>query len=126
MSTKVEAQTSSKLDVVKFVVAAALVLAGLAGFYFYAEQSLLLRVIGLLVAAGFAVGVAITTEKGANLWRFMQEARAELRRVDWPSRAETIQTTLAVLAMVVVVGLALWLIDMFLFWLIRLLIGQGG
>jgi preprotein translocase subunit SecE len=85
-----------------------------------------LRVLGLLAAVGLAVAVGLTTEKGASLWRFLQESRAELRRVDWPTRAETVQTTLAVMAMVVLVGLALWLIDMLLFWLVRLLTGQGG
>ncbi len=126
MSTKVEAQTSSRFDAVKFVVAAALALAGLAGFYYFADYSLLLRVLGLLAAVIAAVAVGLTTEKGATLWRFFQDSRAELRRVDWPTRTETIQTTLAVLAMVIVVGVALWLIDMLLFWLVRLLIGQGG
>jgi preprotein translocase subunit SecE len=126
MSTKVEAQASSKLDVVKLVVAAALVLAGLGGFYYFAEHSLLLRVLGLLGVVVAAAAVGLTTEKGAELWQFIQGSRAELRRVDWPTRTETVQTTLAVMAMVILVGVALWLIDMLLFWLVRLLIGQGG
>jgi preprotein translocase subunit SecE len=36
------------------------------------------------------------------------------------------RTTLLVFAMVFIVGLILWLLDMFLFWGVRVLTGQGG
>jgi preprotein translocase subunit SecE len=126
MSSRAESETSSRLDSAKLSVAAGVAVLGVVAFYYFAEQSLLLRVLGLLVVVAISIAIAMTSERGRETWRFMKEARAELRKVDWPSRAETVQTTLAVFAMVIVLGLALWLLDMFLFWLVRLLTGQGG
>jgi preprotein translocase subunit SecE len=68
----------------------------------------------------------LTTELGQNVWKFVLESRQEVRKVVWPSRDETMRTTLLVFAMVVIVGVVLWLLDMFLFWVIKLLTGQGG
>ena len=68
----------------------------------------------------------LTTDMGHNVWGFMLEAKLEVRKVVWPSGTETWQTTLMVFAMVFFVGLILWLFDMFLFWGIRFLTGQGG
>jgi preprotein translocase subunit SecE len=68
----------------------------------------------------------LTTNLGRSLWGFILESRIEVRKVVWPSRDETTRTTLLVFAMVFVVGLILWVLDMFLFWGVRLLTGQGG
>ena len=114
------------MDVAKLWLAGVLLLAAVGAFYYLADESLLLRVLGLLAVVAVAAAIALTTEWGQNLWGFLQDARNELRKVDWPSRAETVQTSLAVFAMVAVVGLMLWLFDMFLFWAVRLLTGQGG
>lgn len=84
---------------------------------------MLARVIGLLAAAGAAVAVALQTAPGAETLEFLQGSRSELRKVVWPTRAETTQTTLIVIAMVVVMGLLLWLLDVVLFWLVRLVTG---
>ena len=50
----------------------------------------------------------------------------ELRKVVWPTRQETIQTTLIVVAMVVVAALILWGLDKVFFWLVAWLTGQRG
>jgi len=126
MSSRAESQSPSKMDVAKLWLAGVLVLAAVGAFYYLAEQSLLLRVLGLLAVVAVSVAIALTTEWGQNLWGFIQDARNELRKVDWPSRTETLQTSLAVFAMVALVGLMLWLFDMFLFWAVRMLTGQGG
>jgi preprotein translocase subunit SecE len=114
------------MDTVKLWLAGILLAAAVGAFYYLVDQSLLLRVLGLLAVLGVSVAIALTTEWGQGLWGFLQDARNELRKVDWPSRAETVQTSLAVFAMVALVGLMLWLFDMFLFWAVRLLTGQGG
>ena len=114
------------MDTVKLIAAAGVALCGMVAFYYFADQSLLLRVVGLLVVVAIAIAIAMTSELGKSTTRFVRDARGELRKVDWPSRGETVQTTLAVFAMVIVLGLALWLLDMFLFWAVRLLTGQGG
>ncbi len=126
MSSKAESQVASKLDVAKLWLAGLLVVAGIAAFYYFGDRSLLLRVVGLLVVVAVAAGVALMTAKGQDTWRFMQDARGELRKVDWPTRAETVQTSLAVFAMVAVLGVLLYLMDMFLFWAVRFVTGQGG
>jgi preprotein translocase subunit SecE len=125
MSSRVEA-ASSMPDVLKWIAAAALLAAGLIGFYVFAEYSTLLRVVGLLLAIGMSVAVAVQTEKGRYIWDFMRESRTEVRKVVWPTRQETMQTTLIVVAVVTVVALIMWSLDSMLGWIVRLLLGQGG
>ena len=122
-STKPELQASNRADTFKLLAAGAVVLIALVAFYVFADHSLLVRVIGLLMAIGAAVAIALKTERGAETLEFMQGARTELRKVVWPTRAETTQTTLIVIAMVVIMGLLLWLLDVLLFWLVRLVTG---
>ena len=123
MSSKSEIESPSRLDAIKLAGASTVVVGALVAFYYFPDESLLFRVIGLLVAVGIAVAIALTTEKGREVWRFAQDARGELRKVDWPSRTETIQTSLAVFAMVTVLGLLLWLVDSLLLWIVRFLTG---
>ena len=121
--TKSETQAISRTDTFKLLGAGAIVLIALIAFYVFANHSVLARVIGLLAAAGAAVAVALQTAPGAETLEFLQGSRSELRKVVWPTRAETTQTTLIVIAMVVVMGLLLWLLDVALFWLVRLVTG---
>lgn len=125
MSTQTEAATSV-IDVVKLVFSVSLVIVGLAGFYYFSEFPLLYRVLGLVAVVLVAMVMALTSTTGRNFSAFVREARQEVRKVVWPSRQETVQTTLTVFAMVFVVGLILWLFDMFLFWGVQVLTGQGG
>jgi preprotein translocase subunit SecE len=67
----------------------------------------------------------LTTGLGRTVWSFVLESKQEVRKVVWPTRDETMRTTLLVFAMVFIVGLILWLLDMFLFWGVRVLTGQG-
>ncbi len=121
-----EAAGSSALDVVKQVLAAILVVGGIVAFYYYSELSLLYRVLALVAVMLVAAGMFLTTAVGKRLWAFVLEAKQEVRKVVWPTREETIRTTLLVFGMVFLVGLILWLLDMFLFWGVKLLTGQGG
>ena len=106
--------------------AVAVLAAAVAGFYYYEDQSLLIRVIALLVAAGLSIAIALQAEVGRNAWVFVRESRTEIRKVVWPTRKETIQSTLLVLVMVTLVGIFLWLLDMVLGWAVQILTGQGG
>jgi len=112
MASKPE-QTGSTLDTLKLAVAAAMLVAGVVGFYYYEDQATLYRVLGLLAVTAVAVAIASATDIGRRLWSFMGEA------IVWPSRAETIQTTLAVFIMVVLMGIFLWLLDLLLGWAVR-------
>jgi preprotein translocase subunit SecE len=120
-STKPEAKVFYSADTLKMLTAGSLILVALVVFYVFANQSLLLRVIGLLVATGVAVAIAIKTQLGIETLEFIQGSHAELRKVVWPTRSETTQTTLIVIAMVIIMGLLLWLLDTLLFWLVRLI-----
>ncbi len=123
MNTKVEI-VNTKLDTVKLVTALIVVVTAVAAFYIYAEQSLLFRVIGLLASAGIAIAIAVQTEKGRQILGFLHDVQIEVRKVVWPTRQETVQTTLLVILMVILVSIILWLLDMFLGWSIRQLMGQ--
>lgn len=114
------------MDKFKFFVAALIIAAAIGGFYYYGDQSLLFRVLGLLVAIGISTAVLLQTATGQRAWEFIGEARTEVRKVVWPTRKETMQTTLIVMAMVVIVAILLWIFDMFLMWAVKLLTGQGS
>ncbi|RMD67832.1 MAG: preprotein translocase subunit SecE [Gammaproteobacteria bacterium] len=125
MNAKAEAR-STRLDSLKLMAAALVVAVTLVGFYYYGHLPLFLRVLGLLVGAGIGAAIALQTQKGRDAWRFVLEARDEVRKVVWPTRQETIQTTLIVFATVLIVATFLWLIDLILLWAVRVLTGQGG
>lgn len=122
MSTKSET-VNSKMDTAKLALAVTLVLSSVVAFYYFADTSQLVRVVGVLIAVGAAIAITATTVIGAELIGFIQDSRTELRKVVWPSRQETLQVSLAVILMVIVMSIFLWLLDMFLFWLVRLLTG---
>ena len=113
-------------DKIKLLVAVLLIAAGIAGFYYFAEQALLYRVLGLLVVIAVSAFVALQTKLGMDAWNFGHSAILEVRKAVWPSRQETVQTTLLVMVMVIIMGLMLWLFDIFLAWAIKMLISQGG
>jgi len=114
------------MDKIKLILAVTVLVAAIYGFYYYEDQSLLLRVIAMLVAAGLSLTIAMQADAGRNAWVFVKESRTEIRKVVWPTRKETVQSTLLVLVMVTLVGIFLWLLDMFLGWAVQILTGQGG
>ena len=120
-----EAQASS-LDTVKLTAAVVLLVGAVFAFYWFSDQSLLIRVLALLAVTAMSLAIASQTVVGRSVWGFLGGTRNEVRKVVWPTRAETTQTVMAVLFVVVLMGVVLWLLDMFLLWAIRLLTGQGG
>ena len=112
-------------DKIKIVLAVLLVAAGLAGFYYFGESPAIVRlgaVLGGLAAAAF---VFWTTVPGKQFYVYAQESAAETRKVVWPTRKETIQTTAIVFVFVVVMALFLWAVDATLLWIVKKLIGTG-
>ncbi|MCG5499481.1 preprotein translocase subunit SecE [Ectothiorhodospira lacustris] len=118
MAGKAEVEGAG-FDTVKLLVAVGLLVAGVIGFYWFSDGSTLLRVLGLLAISGVAVGIVFTTAKGRTLAGFLQDSRTEVRKMVWPTRVETLQTSLVVLAVTILVAIMLWLIDMLLGWSIR-------
>ncbi len=103
---------------IKLAVAGLLVAAGIAGYYVLAAQSILLRIGAVL--AGIAAGVALawTSAYGQQFAAFGRESLVELRKVVWPTRKETMQTTAAVFAFVAVMAVFLWVSDKTLEWVL--------
>jgi preprotein translocase subunit SecE len=105
-------------DKVKFALALVILAAGLAGFYLLSEQAMILRVLAVLAGLVLAVAVAWKTEQGQRFFAFANEAVIEAKKVVWPSRKETTQTTLLVFAFVVVMAIFLYLTDKSLEWVL--------
>ena len=85
-------------------------------------------IVGITPVLGLvaAVFVVLPTAKGRQGLEFVKESRFELRKVVWPNRQETTQTTLVIIFFVIIMGIFFWLLDMFLAWAARMLTGQGG
>ncbi len=110
MSEKISDQ-EYKLDWLKWAVVAAIVIVGVYANSYFSAESLLYRTIGLLILGGAAAWLAVQTAKGSAFFALCLDARAEIRKVVWPTRQETTQTTMIVLVVVLVVALLLWLLD---------------
>ncbi len=123
---KAEPQVESRLDWAKWATSLILVLAGLVGNHYYSEVSMPLRTVGWVVLLSVATFIASRTQKGKWVVEFFRDSRMELRKVVWPTREETMQTTLVVAAMVVILALLLWGMDGILVWAIGWLTGQRG
>lgn len=112
-------------DQIKLLLAGIMVVAGIVGFYVFADALSVLRV--LMVIAGIIGGVAIAwhTTQGQQLLEFGHESIKEARKVVWPSRKETIQTTGIVFAFVVLMAIFLWVVDASLLWAVKWLMGRS-
>jgi len=122
MNAKAEAK-DSRFDLLKWLVVVALVVVGVVGNQYFSAEPILYRVVALLVLAAAAAFVASQTTKGRSFFGLAKEARAEIRKVVWPTRQETTQTTLIVVAVVLVMALLLWGLDSLLGWLVSLIVG---
>ena len=96
---------------VKWLITFGLLISAVIGNHLHGEMSVVIRAIGVIILVGLALGVAATTAKGKVAINFSQEARMEVRKVIWPTRQETIQTTIIVLVVCIIMALALWGID---------------
>ncbi len=122
MSTNVE-NSSSSMDTVKWLVAIALLTGAVVGNYLYADLSVLVRAVGVVVAIAAGLGILATTEKGRTFIAFAKEARIEVRKVIWPTRQEATHTTFIVIIATVIMALILWGLDGILFRAVGFLTG---
>lgn len=110
-------------DKPKIFAAAAVFAAGVLGYYLVPARGAGFPMGSLVLGALFGAGIYATTEQFTRFRHFVRQARAELSRVVWPSRQETLQTTAVVLAMVLFVGAFLWVVDWIVFSAVRLVMG---
>jgi preprotein translocase subunit SecE len=119
-------QGATALDAAKLAAGVAILAGGIAGFYLLVDQPIWLR--WILVLASLAIGalVSLQSHQGKTFWAFVQSSRVELRKVVWPNRQETVQVTIVVFAMIIVLGLFFWGLDTLLGYITRWLVGRGG
>lgn len=103
--------TGSSLDLTKWGLAVVLVIIAVAGNAYFSEQPFLYRLVGVVLLIGGAGFVASTTVKGSQLVALIKDARAEARRVVWPTKQETWTTSAIVVVVVLISALILWGVD---------------
>lgn len=122
MSAKIDSN-HYPLNGLRWLVVIALVVGAIVANSVYSDVPLLYRVVALLVLAAAALWLAVNTLQGSAVWSVIKESQTEVRKVVWPTRQETNQTTLIVVALVIFMAFVLWGIDSFFGWLASLIIG---
>ena len=123
MSGKPKIATEGRFDGLLWTLIITLLAVGVYGNYYFSEYSLFYRVLtfsGLTVTTGF---IALQTCQGRAFLALLKEAKIEIHKMVWPTRQETFQTTLIVVAVVIIMGFILWVLDSLLGWMISSLIG---
>ena len=96
---------------------------GMILFYYYSDVRLFYRVVGMISVVIFSAFIAYQSDFGKLVYSYVTDSKVELKKVSWPTKQETTQTTLGVIFVVIVVGILLWLFDMLLGWAIGTLYG---
>ena len=112
----------SMADKIKIAAAFALLVAGIAGFYYLGDSAMIVRVAAVLAGLAGGAVVFLTSQPGKQFYEYSQESIAETKKVVWPTRKETLQTTGIVFAFVVVMALFLWMVDASLLWVVKKLL----
>lgn len=124
MSANTE-NASTPVDLLKWFIVIGLLVLAIAGNHIYEETSVLVRALGVVVAVVVALLVASTTNKGSQFVSFAKESRTEVRKVVWPTRQETTQTTIIVMVAVVIMSLLLWMLDGIIVRVVSFITGLG-
>ena len=119
VNSKGVTQEAKRFEKSKWAVIALIIAVAVWGNVHFGQMLLLYRVLALVGLGIVAAFIALQTRKGALFWNMLKEAKAEVRKVIWPTRQETMQTTLIVVIAVVIMGLILWGIDSLLGWLVQ-------
>ena len=114
------------IEKIKLALALLLVAAGIGAFYWLADHALVVRVLAVLAGLAAAVALMWTTQQGQSALIFMKESVTEARKVVWPTRKETLQTTAAVFALVVVMAIFLWIVDVGFMWAVQKMMGRAA
>ena len=117
---------SSSKDNALLVLSIVAILGGIAAFYWYDELPLVLRIGMVILGLAAGAGLLWLSTYGREFVQFAQAARVELRKVVWPNRTETFQTTYVVIIFAVVMGVFFFALDWILTWMARLLGGTPG
>ena len=116
--------SGSPLDTALLALALLVLAGGIGGFYYFEQLPAVVRWLIMLASAGVAIGIAYLTTRGKALFDFVRGSSVEVRRVVWPNRKETLQTTLVILIVVLLLAVLLWGVDAVLLKGVRLLTGS--
>jgi preprotein translocase subunit SecE len=120
-----EQKSSSLFDTALLWLSIAVLCASIFGYYWFEPQyNDLIRVLGMLAGGAVAIVIALQTSTGKTAWAYIQGSRTELRRVVWPNRQETVQTTLMVIVVVMILAMFIWALDVVLAWGVQILTGR--
>ncbi len=111
-------------DKIKLLIAFLLVVAGIAGYYYLHDSAAVLRLMSVLLGVLLGAGVASTSDAGRQFIAFGRDSVAEAKRVVWPTRKETLQTTGVVILFAITMALFLWLVDASLMMIVNKLMGR--
>ena len=113
------------MDKIKLLVAFLLVVAGIVGFYYLGDSAAVVRLLSVLAGVALATAVVYTSAPGRRFFVFSRDSVAEAKRVVWPTRKETLQTTGIVILFSITMALFLWLVDASLMAIVNKLMGRG-
>ena len=119
-------EQSESFNKLKWLTVLLLLTAGIVANYYYDQIAWPLRLLAWMLGLPVVALIAFQTQQGKLALEFIREARVELRKITWPTRQETVQTTFIIAIMVVILAIALWGIDGVLMWVIGWLTGQRG
>lgn len=114
------------MNKIKFGLVFVFIVAGVAGFIYLSESAMVVRVLSILTGFLLAVVTARFTIQGQEFYVFCKESSEETKKVVWPSRKETLQTSGVVFAFVIAMALFLWFIDSALMSLVKLMMNQDA
>ncbi len=120
MSKNIESQVKQR-DSVWLILAIFGVITSIASFYYLDQFNTLMKVIIMLAGIGISVGLLFLSSYGNKITFFIKETKIEILKVVWPTKQETLRTTLLIIVAVIIVGIFLWLVDMFLTWVLKFL-----
>lgn len=125
MTTKAETSPGI-LDTAKLAVAVVVLVGGIVAYYWFAEASILLRVLALVAGLVLGLLIAFQSALGRQIWQFIQGSQVEIRKVVWPTQQETLQTTLIVLVFTAALGVFFLVVDWLLLQFTQFITGQGS
>jgi preprotein translocase subunit SecE len=114
------------VDTALLAAACLVLLASIVAYYYFEGVTLVLRVMGILAGVGVGAALLYQARQGQVIWQFILGSRVEIRKVIWPTRQETLQTTITVFIFLLLLGLFFWSLDFVLLMITRAVTGQGA
>ena len=118
-----ETNIEAKSNNMYLIFSIGVLLFGMFLFYYFDDIRLFYRVLGMLAILVLSGFIGYQSDFGKLVYSYITDSKVELKKVTWPTKQETTQTTLGVIFIVIIVGILLWLFDMLLGWAIGTLYG---